>query len=128
MAEIVAAAEYLMAHPEIPHGDVRVAFTPDEEIGRGANLFDVGRFGALCAYTLDGGNAGELEWESFSADAMTITFKGFNTHPGYAKGRMVNAIKLAADFVVAPAGRPPVSGNDRRLRRLRASVHDGGVG
>ena len=99
VAEIVAAAEYLMAHPEIPHGAVRVAFTPDEEIGRGANLFDVGRFGALCAYTMDGGNAGELEWESFSADAMTVTFKGFNTHPGYAKGRMVNAIKLAAEFI-----------------------------
>jgi tripeptide aminopeptidase len=99
VAEIVAAAEYLMAHPEIPHGTVRVAFTPDEEIGRGANRFDVGRFGALCAYTMDGGSAGEVEWESFSADAMTITFKGFNTHPGYAKGRMVNAIKLAADFI-----------------------------
>jgi tripeptide aminopeptidase len=99
VAEIVAAAEYLIAHPEIPHGTVRVAFTPDEEIGRGATRFDVGRFGAICAYTLDGGNAGELEWESFSADAMTVTFKGFNTHPGYAKGRMVNAIKLAADFV-----------------------------
>ena len=99
VAEIVAAAEYLMAHPEIPHGTVRVAFTPDEEIGRGANHFDVGRFGAVCAYTMDGGNAGELEWESFSADAMTVTFKGFNTHPGYAKGRMVNAIKLAAEFI-----------------------------
>ena len=99
VAEIVAAVEYLMAHPEIPHGAVRVAFTPDEEIGRGANHFDVGRFGALCAYTIDGGNAGELEWESFSADAMTVTFKGFNTHPGYAKDRMVNAIKLAADFI-----------------------------
>jgi len=99
VAEIVAAAEYLMRHPDIPHGAVRVAFTPDEEIGRGANRFDVGRFGALCAYTMDGGNAGELEWESFSADAMTVTFKGFNTHPGYAKGRMVNAIKLAADFI-----------------------------
>ncbi len=99
VAEIMAAAEYLMAHPEIPHGTLRVAFTPDEEIGRGANHFDVGRFGAVCAYTLDGGNAGELEWESFSADAMTITFKGFNTHPGYAKGRMINAIKLAAEFI-----------------------------
>ncbi len=99
VAEIVAAAEYLMAHPEIPHGAVRVAFTPDEEIGRGANLFDVGRFGALCAYTMDGGNAGELEWESFSADAMTVTFKGFNTHPGYAQDRMINAIKLAAEFI-----------------------------
>ena len=101
VAEIVAAVEYLMAHPEIPHGAIRVAFTPDEEIGRGANHFDVGRFGALCAYTLDGGNAGELEWESFSGDAMTVTFKGFNTHPGYAKGRMVNAIKLAAEFIAS---------------------------
>ena len=99
VAEIMAAAEYLMAHPEIPHGAIRIAFTPDEEIGRGANLFDVGRFGAICAYTMDGGGAGELEWESFSADAMTITFRGFNTHPGYAKGRMVNAIKLAAELI-----------------------------
>jgi tripeptide aminopeptidase len=99
VAAIVAAAEYLMAHPEIPRGTVRLGFTPDEEIGRGANHFDVGRFGAVCAYTLDGGSAGELEWESFSADAMTVTFKGFNTHPGYAKGRMVNAIKIAADFI-----------------------------
>src|SRR6201988_894077 len=99
VAEIVAAAEYLIAHPEIPHGTVRVAFTPDEEIGRGANRFDVGRFGALCAYTMDGGSAGELEWESFSADAMMVTFKGFNTHPGYAKGRMISAVKLAAEFI-----------------------------
>jgi tripeptide aminopeptidase len=99
VAEIMAAAEYLVQHPEIPHGVVRIAFTPDEEIGRGANHFDVGRFGAVCAYTVDGGGAGEIEWESFSADAMTVTFKGFNTHPGYAKGRMVNAIKLAAAFI-----------------------------
>jgi len=99
VAEIMAAAEYLMLHPEIPHGTIRIGFTPDEEIGRGANHFDVGRFGAVCAYTLDGGGAGELEWESFAADAMTITFKGFNTHPGYAKGRMVNAVKLAAEFI-----------------------------
>jgi len=99
VAEIMAAAEYLMLHPEIPHGTIRVGFTPDEEIGRGANHFDVGRFGAVCAYTLDGGGAGELEWESFAADAMTITFRGFNTHPGYAKGRMVNAVKLAAEFI-----------------------------
>jgi tripeptide aminopeptidase len=101
VAEIMAAAEYLMAHPEIPHGAIRIGFTPDEEIGRGANHFDVGRFGAICAYTMDGGSAGEVEWESFSADAMTITFRGFNTHPGYAKGRMVNAIKLAAEFIEA---------------------------
>jgi tripeptide aminopeptidase len=99
VAEIVTAAAYLMAHPDIPHGAVRVAFTPDEEIGRGTKFFDVGRFGARCAYTMDGGSRGEVETESFSADAMTVTFHGFNTHPGYAKGRMVNAIKLAADFV-----------------------------
>jgi len=99
VAEIVAAVEYLQQHPEIPHGRVRIAFTPDEEVGRGANHFDVGRFGAICAYTLDGGSRGELEFESFSADAITVKFKGFNTHPGYAKGRMVNAIRVAADFV-----------------------------
>ena len=99
VAEIVCAAEYLMRHPEIPHGRIRIAFTPDEEIGRGADRFDVGRFGAVCAYTLDGGSRGELEYESFSADAMTLTFNGFNTHPGYAKGRMVNAIRAAARFI-----------------------------
>ena len=99
VAAIVAAVEYLVSHPEIEHGPVRIAFTPDEEIGRGADHFDVQRFGAACAYTLDGGSRGELEWESFSADAITVTFKGFNTHPGYAKGRMVNAIRVAADFV-----------------------------
>ena len=99
VAAIMAAAEHLMRHPDVAHGPVRIAFTPDEEIGRGANHFDVARFGAVCAYTLDGGSLGELEYESFSADAMTVTFRGFNTHPGYAKGRMVNAIRLAADFI-----------------------------
>jgi len=99
VAEIVSAADFLMAHPDVPHGVVRLAFTPDEEIGRGANHFDVARFGCRCAYTLDGGRRGEVESESFSADAMTLVFHGFNTHPGYAKGRMVNAIKVAADFV-----------------------------
>ena len=89
----MAAAEHLLAHPEIPHGPVRIAFTPDEEIGRGTEHFDVRAFGATCAYTLDGGGRGELEIESFSADAVTVTFQGFNTHPGYAKGRMVNAIR-----------------------------------
>jgi tripeptide aminopeptidase len=99
VAEIVTAAAHLVAHPEIPHGPVRVLFTPDEEIGRGTKYFDVGRFGAQCAYTMDGGGRGEVESESFSADAMTVTFHGFNTHAGYAKGRMVNAIKIAADFI-----------------------------
>jgi len=104
VAEIVTAAAYLAAHPEIRHGRIRIAFTPDEEVGRGTDHFDVMRFGAACAYTLDGGDRGEVEAESFSADAMTITFQGFNTHPGYAKGRMVNAIKVAADFVSSLPG------------------------
>jgi len=99
VAEIVTAAAYLLAHPEIAHGPIRIAFTPDEEVGRGTEYFDVARFGAACAYTMDGGARGELEWESFSADACTVTFRGANTHPGYARGRMVNAIKLAARFV-----------------------------
>jgi tripeptide aminopeptidase len=99
VAEIVTAAAHLMAHPEIPHGVVRIAFTPDEEIGRGTKFFDVVRFGARCAYTMDGGSRGEVEIESFSADAITVTFHGFNTHPGYAHKRMINAIKIAADFI-----------------------------
>src|SRR5262245_20538879 len=101
VAEIMTAAAYLVAHPEIPHGRVRIAFTPDEEVGRGTRYFDVAAFGAACAYTLDGGPRGEIEFESFSADAMTVTFHGFNTHPGYAKGRMVNAIKIAGAFIAA---------------------------
>jgi tripeptide aminopeptidase len=99
VAAIVAAVDHLVAHPEIPHGPIRIGFTPDEEIGRGANRFDVARFGAAFAYTLDGGSIGELEYESFSADVFLITFIGFNTHPGYAKGRMVNSIKAAARFI-----------------------------
>jgi tripeptide aminopeptidase len=99
VAAIVEAAAYLVAHPEIAHGRIRLAFTPDEEIGRGADKFDVARFGAVCAYTLDGGARGELEFESFSADVMRVTFTGFNTHPGYAHGRMINAIKAASRFV-----------------------------
>jgi tripeptide aminopeptidase len=99
VAEIVTAAAHLISRPEIPHGAIRIAFTPDEEVGRGTEHFDVARFGAACAYTMDGGRRGEIEIESFSADAITVTFHGFNTHPGYAKGRMVNAIKVAAAFI-----------------------------
>jgi tripeptide aminopeptidase len=101
VAEIMSAAECLLTHPDVPHGPVRIAFTPDEEVGRGADHFDVERFGAACAYTLDGGSCGELEIESFSADAMDITFHGFNTHPGYARGKMVSAIRMAAAFIEA---------------------------
>jgi tripeptide aminopeptidase len=99
VAEVMAAAEYLLAHPEIPHGAIRLGFTPDEEIGHGATHFDVARFGAFCAYTLDGEGVGGIDTETFSADAMNVTFRGRNTHPGYAKGSMVNAVKVAADFV-----------------------------
>ena len=99
VAEIMTAAEYLLAHPEIPHGPIRIGFTPDEEVGQGTRYFDVGRFGAKYAYTMDGGARGEFEFETFSADAMLIAFRGFNTHPGFARGRMVNAIKLAARFI-----------------------------
>ncbi len=99
VAEIMAAADHLMSHPEIPHGPIRIGFTPDEEVGRGTQYFDVSRFAARFAYTLDGSKRGELEIENFSADAIAITFKGFSAHPGYAKGRMVSAIKLASEFV-----------------------------
>ena len=99
VAEIMGAVEYLLAHPEITHGPIRIGFTPDEEVGNGTKFFDVERFGAHCAYTMDGETLGELQVETFSADAITATFHGFNTHPGFAKGKMVNAIKVAADFI-----------------------------
>jgi len=119
VAEIVTAAEYLLAHPEIPHGAVRLAFTPDEEIGRGTTHFDVAAFGAACAYTMDGGRRGELEIESFSADAMTLTFHGRNTHPGYANGVMVNAIKVAAAFIA----RLPAPMSPERTEHYEGFVH-----
>ena len=99
VAEIVTAAEYLVTHPDVAHGSIKIAFTPDEEVGRGTQYFDVSAFGADYAYTMDGSARGELEFESFSADAMTLTFAGFNTHPGYAKDRLVNAIKAAGHFL-----------------------------
>ncbi len=99
VAVIMAAIEHLLQHPEIAHGAIRISFTPDEEIGRGVRNFDVKRFGAVGAYTLDGEAIGKFDIETFSADAMTVIFQGFNTHPGLATGKMVNAIKVAADFV-----------------------------
>ncbi|MEC3637522.1 peptidase T [Bacillus halotolerans] len=95
IAEIMTAMDYLIKHPEIKHGTIRVAFTPDEEIGRGPHKFDVGRFNASFAYTVDGGPLGELEYESFNAAAAKITIKGNNVHPGTAKGKMVNSAKIA---------------------------------
>ncbi|MCJ7814597.1 MAG: peptidase T [Xanthomonadales bacterium] len=99
VAEIMGAVEYLVNHPEISHGPIRIGFTPDEEVGSGTQYFDVERFGARCAYTMDGETLGELQVETFSADAITVVFHGLNTHPGFAKGRMVNAIKVAAEFI-----------------------------
>ncbi len=99
VAEIMGAAEYLVAHPELAHGPIRIGFTPDEEVGNGTKYFDVEKFGAEYAYTVDGETLGQIEIETFSADTMVLTFQGFNTHPGFAKGRMINAIKVAADFI-----------------------------
>jgi tripeptide aminopeptidase len=99
IAEIMTAVAFLVKHPEIKHGDVRIAFTPDEEIGLGASKFDVVKFNALWAYTLDGGEIGELEFENFNAAGASITFKGRNVHPGYAKHKMLNSLRIANQFV-----------------------------
>lgn len=99
IAEIMDALSYLITHPEIKHGTIKICFTPDEEVGRGAEKFDVQKFGAKYAYTIDGSTIGEVETETFSADAVVIKIKGINVHPGYAKGKMVNSIKVAANFM-----------------------------
>ncbi len=98
IAEILTAMEYLLQHPEIKHGTVRIAFTPDEEIGRGADKFDVSKFGADFAYTIDGGDVGELQFETFNAAMATIEIKGRNVHPGYAKNKMINSMHIATEF------------------------------
>lgn len=100
IAEIITAMEYLMAHPEIKHGDIRIAFNPDEEIGLGAHKFDVEKFGADWAYTMDGGEIGELEYENFNAAMAKVTFKGRNVHPGYAKHKMINSLRVATQFAI----------------------------
>lgn len=99
IAEIVTAMEYLIAHPEIKHGKIRIAFTPDEEIGQGAHHFNVEQFGAEWAYTMDGGEIGELEFENFNAASAKVTFNGINVHPGYAKHKMKNSIRIAHQFI-----------------------------
>lgn len=98
VTEIIVAMNYLLQHPEIKHGTIRVAFTPDEEIGRGPERFDVEAFGAKYAYTMDGGPLGELEYESFNAAAVKLTFKGNSVHPGTAKDKMINALKIAMEL------------------------------
>ena len=99
ITEIMTAMEHLINHPEIKHGKIRVGFTPDEEIGRGAHKFDVEKFGADWAYTMDGSQIGELEYENFNAAGAKITFKGKSVHPGYAKGKMINSMLLASQFI-----------------------------
>ena len=98
VAEIMTAAEYLLAHPEVAHGKIRIGFTPDEEIGRGVDFFDVAAFGADFAYTVDGGFEGELEYENFNAASAKIHVQGRNVHPGYAKNKMINAIEVACEL------------------------------
>ncbi|MFS4494533.1 peptidase T [Maribacter sp. 2308TA10-17] len=99
ITEIITAMEYLIKHPEIKHGDIRIGFTPDEEIGRGAHKFDVEKFGAEWAYTMDGSQIGELEYENFNAAGAKVTISGRSVHPGYAKGKMVNAVSIATEFM-----------------------------
>ena len=99
ITEIVSAMEYLVQHPEIKHGKIRVGFTPDEEIGRGAHKFDVEKFGADWAYTMDGSQVGELEYENFNAAGALVSIKGKIVHPGYAKGKMVNSMYIATDYI-----------------------------
>jgi len=100
IAEIISAVAYLQEHPEIKHGDIRIAFNPDEEIGQGAHKFDVDLFGADWGYTMDGGEIGELEYENFNAAMARVTFKGRNVHPGYAKHKMLNSMRNANQFVI----------------------------
>lgn len=108
ITEIMTAMEFLINNPEIKHGKIRVGFTPDEEIGRGAHHFDVDKFGADWAYTMDGSQVGELEYENFNAAGAKITFKGKSVHPGYAKGKMINSMLIANDFINAlPKGETP---------------------
>ncbi len=99
IAEIMTAMEYLVQHQEIKHGEIRIGFTPDEEIGRGAHKFDVEKFGAEWAYTMDGSQIGELEYENFNAASAKVTIDGKSVHPGYAKGKMINAISIANEFM-----------------------------
>lgn len=113
IAEIVQAMIYLKEHPEIKHGDIRIAFNPDEEIGLGAHLFDVKRFGCDWAYTMDGGEVGEIEYENFNAASAKLQIKGASVHPGYAKNKMVNAARIAAELVSQiPADQTPETTQD----------------
>ena len=132
VAEIMTAAEYLLAHPEIKHGKIRIGFTPDEEIGRGVDYFDVARFGAQFAYTVDGGMEGDLEYENFNAASAKIRIQGKNIHPGYAKGKMINAMQVATELnqMMPAAERPETTEGYEgffHLTAMNGGVEEGSV-
>ncbi|EJF53903.1 peptidase T [Saprospira grandis DSM 2844] len=127
VTEIMSAMDYLIQHPEIEHGKIRICFTPDEEVGRGADLFDVEKFAADWAYTMDGSEVGELEYENFNAAYAKVTVQGKSVHPGYAKGKMVNSHYLAAQFILSlPLEETPEHTEDYEgfyhLNNMKASV------
>lgn len=127
ITEIVTAMDYLVKHPEIKHGKIRICFTPDEEVGKGAHLFDIEKFGAEWAYTMDGSQIGELEYENFNAAAAKVTIRGKIVHPGYAKGKMINAMLIANEFIGSlPTDEVPEKTSDYEgffhLHQMKGSV------
>ncbi len=128
IAEIFDAAQILLDHPGIAHGVIRICITPDEEVGQGTKFFDVGKFGAQYAYTIDGEHLGDVENETFSADSMTFLFKGKNIHPGYAKNKLINSIKIAAEFIGAlPKGALSPETTEKREGYVHPYVLNGGI-
>lgn len=127
ITEIMGLIEYLIAHPEIKHGTLRIGFTPDEEVGAGTKFFDVKKFGADYAYTVDGETVGEIENETFNAAAATFTVNGVNVHPGYAKNKLVNAIKIVSDIIMELNNDPSPETTEKREGYLHPYVFEGGV-
>ncbi|RKY52588.1 MAG: peptidase T [Candidatus Neomarinimicrobiota bacterium] len=128
IAEIVTMIDFLKQHPDIPHGIIRVGFTPDEEVGNGTKYFDVKKFGADFAYTVDGEKLGEIENETFNAALASFKVTGINVHPGYAKGRLVNALRIIADIIKELGNDPAPETTEKREGYLHPYVLDGGVG
>ena len=124
IAEIMDAVHYLIKHPEIQHGTIKIAFTPDEEVGTGVKYFNVKKFGAKYAYTMDGETLGEVENETFCADTVRITFQGVLIHPGYAKGKLVNSVKIASDFINRL---PKDSISPETTEKMEGYVHPNGI-
>ncbi len=124
VAVIMETAAWLVEHPEIPHGPIRICFTCDEEIGHGVDHVDLAKLSAIVGYTLDGQGANEIDVETFSADVVVVRVSGVNIHPSIAKGRMINALRVAGDFLARLPRAELCAGNDRRPRRLFASVCD----